>query len=206
MGDAPGSARSMTEAIDWAEHIDHLDSRLHALDYALGLTRYREDHAGAASLAEQMAELAARHGLPGATAKAMLFRGWARAMGGDLAGIAEFEEGFAQQRRIGTEENRSIHGGMRAQILERLGRNDEALAVLDATIAAATRSGQVFWLAELHRQRALLRSAAGRREQEIAADLHRALEIAAEQQATALAARAWADLERLDLPRETARQ
>ena len=87
---------------------------------------------------------------------------------------------------------------MHAEILGLAGRTDEAMQVLDDTIAASTRGGQVFWLPELHRRRALLRRDAGRNEWEIASDLQRALALAESQHAAALAARARAEIARLD--------
>jgi hypothetical protein len=88
---------------------------------------------------------------------------------------------------------------MRAELFVRAGRNDEALSILDGTIAASTRSGQVFWLAELLRQRALLRHARHESEEAVAMDLRRALKVGAEQHAVALVSRVRQDLERLGL-------
>ena len=202
IGDETASAESLSQMMDWAEHINHLESTAHALDYAVGLHHYRKDYDGVISTADRLAELGAKNALPGAVAKAKLFRGWARAMSGDLdKGPPEFDEGYAMQREIGTEENVSMHGGMRAEILERLGRPDEALGILDTTIEQSVQSGQVFWLAELHRTRARLRQALGQPEQAVHADLERALNIAHKQEALTLARRARADMERHVLSR-----
>jgi class 3 adenylate cyclase/predicted ATPase len=197
MGDERASEKSLAEMMDWAQHIGHLESMVHALDYAVGLMHYRKDHEGVIGMADRLSALGDKHSLPGANAKAALFRGWARTLKGERArGPIEFEEGYTMQRKIGTEENVSMHGGMQAEILECLGRHDEALLVLDAAIDRACQSGQVFWLAELHRTRARLRQAVGRSQEEVRADLDRALAIAIEQEAGNLAARARADIER----------
>ena len=199
MGEDAASAKSIDAAIRWAEHIDHHDSLFHALDYAVGLKRCRNDPGGVVALADRMAEMAEERASPGGRAKAMLFRGWARALTGAVAeGLAEFEAGLALHSQIGTGENVSIYGDMHAEILGLAGRTDEAMQVLDDTIAASTRGGQVFWLPELHRRRALLRRDAGRNEWEIASDLQRALALAESQHAAALAARARAEIARLD--------
>lgn len=198
IGDEEASAQSLAEMMEWAAHIDHLESTVHALDYAVGVQHYRKDYERVIAVANRLAERGSKHGLPGATAKAALFRGWARAMSGDLdMGPTEFDEGYALQRKIGTEENVSMHGGMRAEILERLGRYAEAIAVLDTTIDQSRQSGQVFWLAELYRTRARLRQALGQARSEAEADLNLALAVAVEQDAVTLAARARADLQRL---------
>lgn len=201
MGEAAKSDESMAETMRWAEHIDHLDSTLHALEYALGLTWYRRDSAGVIAMADRMIAVASENALPGPIATAKIFRGWARAVGGALAeGHAELEEGFARQREIGTEENVSIYGSMQAEILVQTGRREEALAVLDKAIAHATQSGQVFWLAELHRSRALLRRALGSPLDAVEAELSLALDVAREQQAEALAARIRETQAKLGLP------
>lgn len=197
MGNESASETSLAEMMGWAQHIEHLESMVHALDYAVGLMHYRKDHDGVIAMADRLSALGEKHALPGAIAKAALFRGWARTLKGELTrGPIEFEEGYAMQRKIGTEENVSMHGGMQAEILECLGRHDEALSVLDETIDRARQSGQVFWLAELHRTRARLRRTVSRPLEEVRADLDRALAIAIEQEAGNLAARARADLER----------
>jgi predicted ATPase len=200
MGDTAGSADSMNAAMRWAEHINHLDSTLHALGYGVGLKRYQNDYLGVVELADRIATVGTEHGLPGAITKAKLFRGWARALTGAVAdGLTEFEEGFDLQRQIGTGENVSSYGGMQAEILERAGRFEEAFETLDRTIAASMRSGQVFWLAALHRTRALLRQALGHGREDVVADLRRALDVASEQGALALASRIRGDVERLGL-------
>lgn len=202
MGDDAGSSESIEQAKQWAEHIKHLNSLLHALEFEIELKRYRNDYAGVIAVADRIGELGP--GVPGVLAKAALFRAWAHGMSGDAAaGLAEFEAGLAHQREIATYEGAPIYAGMRAELFERAGRNDEALAILDGTITASTESGQVFWLAELLRQRALLRRARGEPEEVVASDLRRALEVATEQEASALAARVRLDLQRLGLPAQT---
>ncbi|GLK85754.1 ATP-binding protein [Ancylobacter defluvii] len=200
-GDEAGSARSMKEALDWAERLAHPDSVFHALDYAVGLSRYRHDLHGALSVAGRMRAIAEERSLPGGRAKAKLFGGWARALLGDeKQGLAEFNEGFALQREIGTEENLPIYHDMEAELLAQAGLFDEALAIMDRAIAGSSQSGQVFWLPELYRRRSRLRHALGASAEEAAADLHRAIELAESHAAAALVSRARADLGQLGLP------
>jgi class 3 adenylate cyclase/predicted ATPase len=198
MGDDAGSSESIDAAKQWAEHINHLNSVLHALEFELELKRYRNDYAGVIAVADRISELA--QAMPGVLTKAALFRAWAHGLNGNAAaGLAQFEAGLARQREIATYEGAPIYEGMRAELFVRAGRNDEALSILDGTIAASTRSGQVFWLAELLRQRALLCHARHEPEEAIAMDLRRALKVGAEQHAVALVSRVRQDLERLGL-------
>lgn len=198
IGDDAGSSESINAAKQWAEHINHLNSVLHALEFEIELKRYRNDHAGVIAVADRIAEFA--QATPGVLAKAALFRAWARGLSGDVAaGLKEFEAGLMRQREIATYEGAPIYEGMRAELFERAARNDEALLILDSAIAASTRSGQVFWLAELMRQRAVLRHARREPEEAVANDLHRALEVGTKQHASALVSRVQLDLERLGL-------
>lgn len=198
MGDDAGSSESMDAAKQWAEHINHLSSVLHALEFEIELKRYRNDLAGVIAVADRIGELA--RAAPGVLAKAALFRAWAHGLSGDPAGgLVEFEAGLARQHEIATPEGMPVYEGMRAELFERARRNDEALSILDNAIAASTRSGQVYWLAELLRQRALLRRARHEPEEAVALDLSRALEAATEQRAAALVSRVRLDLKRLGL-------
>lgn len=197
-GDEGGSAESLQAAMDWAERLDHFGSRFHALDYALVLRAFQKDYSGVVALAERMASIATDNRLPRGTAKAKLFRGWGRALTGELpSGLAEFEEGFAMQQEIGTPEHLSIYSDMRAEILGLAGRAEEALELVEPTIETVTRAGQVFWVPELYRRRGHLYHAVGRPAGAVAASFEKALGLAAEQGAAALRDRALRDLETL---------
>lgn len=198
MGDEAGSSESIEAAKQWAEHINHPNSLLHALEFDIELKRYRNDHAGVIAIADRIIDLA--RAMPGVLTKAALFRAWANGLSGDAAaGLEEFEAVLTRQREIATYEGAPVYEGMRAELFQCAGRDDEALSILDNAIAASTSSGQVFWLAELLRQRALLRHAREEPEKVVAMDLRRALEVGTEQQATALVARVRLDLERLGI-------
>jgi len=197
MGDDAGSLESMAAAMQWAERINHPSSLLHALEFEIELKRYRSDHPGVIAAADRIAELAAA--APTVLAKAALFRAWARGMSRDAAtGLDEFEAALARRREIATPEGVPVYEGMRAELLEKAGRLDEARSILDTAIEAS-ESGQVFWLAELLRQRAGIRNARQESGEAVAADLQRALDTATGQQAGALVGRVRLDMERLGL-------
>jgi predicted ATPase len=201
--DPGGSDAAIRDCLAWAEAIDHVGSLFHALDYAVVLSRYREDYAGVLRYAARMEEIATVHAMPGGRAKALLFGGWAEAMAGDAAtGLRRFQEGYDLQRRIGTEENLPIFTEMRAGILARTGRPAEALPLMEDAIAKSQAVGQLFWLAELYRARAALAGALGQPDALVRADLLRARDTAREQGALALVGRADADLAALGTARE----
>ncbi|MCF6117183.1 AAA family ATPase [Mesorhizobium muleiense] len=202
MGDDAGSSKSIDAAKQWAEHINHLNSVLHALEFEIELKRYRNDHAGVIAVADRIAELA--QAMPSVLAKAALFRAWARGLSGDAAvGLAEFEAGLTRQREVATYEGAPVYEDMRAELFAHAGRKDEALSILNNVIAASTQSGQVFWLTELLRKRALIRHARGQPDEAVATDLRRALEVGTEQHASALVSRVRLDMERLGLRVQT---
>ena len=203
VGDDAGAQEAIDATMRWADEIDHLGSRLHALNYAAELRRCQNDHARVLEISDMMARLAEEHSLPGIDAKARLYGGWARAMTHSLEeGTSEFESGLALQREIGTEEAWSIYLDMQSEILTRAGFRHEALVVLDEAIASSTGTGQVFWLPELYRRRAKLRRAMGGSPDEILSDLDHALDLAERQGASALAARARHDKDAFVIARE----
>ncbi|MER8456989.1 MULTISPECIES: adenylate/guanylate cyclase domain-containing protein [unclassified Mesorhizobium] len=198
VGDDNGASESIIAAKRWAEHINHPNSMLHALEFEIELKRYRNDHPGVIAVSERIGELG--RATPGVLAKAALFRAWAQGMSGDAAaGVVAFETELTRWREIATYEGAPVFEGMRSELLERAGRNDEALSILDSIIAASTSSGQVFWLAELLRQRGVLRHTLGESQEAVMADLRRALEVSTEQRAAPLASRVRLDLDRLRL-------
>ena len=195
MDDPDGSEAAIADCLAWGEAIDHVGSLFHALDYAVVLNRYREDHAAVLHFATRMDEIAAAHAMPGGRAKALLFGGWAEAMAHDPErGMSRFQEGYDLQRRIGTEENLPIYSDMRAAILARTGRHAEAMRLVEDAIAKSQAVGQLFWLAELYRTRASLARALRQPAEIVRRDLLRARDTAREQGAVALVRRAEADL------------
>lgn len=205
IGDDAGSFESIVAAKQWAEYIDHVSSVLHALEFEVELKRYCNDYSGVIAVADRIAELG--QAMPSVLAKAALFRAWAQGMSEDAAvGLANFEAALIRQREIATFEGVPVYDGMRSELFARGDRNDEAISILDSAIAASTRSGQVFWLAELLRQRALLRLTRNEPQEIVAMDFGRALEAGLEQHAAALVSRVRLDMQRLGLNTATSWQ
>jgi hypothetical protein len=84
---------------------------------------------------------------------------------------------------------------MRSATLECQGRHDLALQAIDEALDHANRTSNAFWLPELYRRRAVLRGRCDWAAREIRQDLRRALQLAEDQEAEALAQRIRADLE-----------
>lgn len=190
------SEAAIGQCLDWAQSTEHVGSMVHAYYYAIVLRRCQGRHDDVFGLGEQMLALAGQNDLIASRARASMFCGWAEAMSSSPErGAARFHEGLALQQQTGTDDNLSMHSDMHAQILERLGRPDEALALIENAIVAARKSGQRFWLAELYRRRAELGGALGRSATSARNDLRRAVQTAESQGAAWLAGRAGRDLQ-----------
>ena len=197
IGHDDASTESCQAAIRWAEEINHLGSLVHALTYAIGLSRYRNDPDTVSALASRLEELAVTHALPGPMARARMYAAWSSTAACPSAeALAEFRAGLQTQREIGTEENLSVYRDMESEILLRLGQFHEARMILNDAIESSLRTGQLFWLPELYRRRGLLSEAIGADRHASLQDLKQALTLAESQGAMSLARRARAELER----------
>ena len=192
------SLASIRLALDWAESLAHVGSRVHAMDYALVLHRLRRDAAEVARRASEMTAFAAEQHLSEYHAKAMLFRGWAKALLGDVSrGLSEMSAALAGEEEVGTPEDLPLYYEMFAEVCERAGRFDEGLDAVREGFARAERGRIVYWNAELHRRRGELMLAAGDDRVAVAGCFERALTDARAQGAPFLVLRAATSLARL---------
>lgn len=199
MGDEQGANESMSQALSWAEATDHPGSLCHALDNAILLASYQHDASKVSDLAHRMRVLADEHDLPEVRAKSRIFAGWAHALLGSLeAGLLEFEQGLRAHRAIGTDEDMPVYCSLWAELLVKSHQYDRALAILTSAIVEAEGVGNVVWLPELYRLRAVTRQAHQPNETLSFQDLDRAISLAEEQGAAALAAKAHADRTRFE--------
>jgi predicted ATPase/class 3 adenylate cyclase len=189
------SETAINQALDYAASIDHVGSLVHALYYALVLRHCQGRYDDVHMHGERMLSLAEQHGLIASKARAHMYCGWAELMTSKSeSGAKRFQEGFALHQRSGTDDNLTIHSGMHSQVLQSIGKPREALSVIDNALSVGRKSGQWFWLAELYRQRARVRSELGDLPRGVKNDLARAIRIADMQGATWLLRRAERDL------------
>ncbi|MBO1908635.1 AAA family ATPase [Microvirga sp. 3-52] len=197
LGNPEAAVESLRRAQLWAEEINHLGSKCHALEIAITHEYFRDDYHEVIRLAEKMRAFSVEHDLPAWAAKSLIYDGWARGVMADAAaGLTQLEQGLTRQREIGTEEDLPIFLEMRARLLGLLGQFQEAINTLNQAIEHAIRTGDVFWLPELYRRRGLLHVQAQNGDALIKADLEAARDLAAQQGATMLEARAAADIKR----------
>ncbi|QKK20972.1 ATP-binding protein [Rhizobium indicum] len=192
-----GASESAIQAcLDWANSTEHVGSMVHGLYYAIVLRRCQGRYDDVYALGEKMLSLAEKHGLAASEARANMYCGWAEMMtSADGNGGKRFEDALQLQQQLGTDDNFSMHSDMHAQVLQRLGRNDEALVTLQYAIDVGRNSGQLFWLPELYRRSAKLRRALSKQPSSVKKDLANAVRIAEGQKAAWLANRARRELD-----------
>jgi predicted ATPase len=135
----------------WAETLGHLGSLMHARDMRLLHRVYRRDFAAVFAQAGELLSVT-EHDLADHRAKGLIFRGWATALRTDTAaGLGMLEDGLAQQRTIGTNEDFPVYESLRAEALMRAGRPGRAAETLLAVIAEFDGVGLSFWMPELLR-------------------------------------------------------
>jgi predicted ATPase len=115
---------------------------VHALDCAVTHRAYRRDVRQVLSYANELARLAAEHGLADHHARSLIHKGWARAVTEDVgAGLLMLQEGIARQRDIGIDEDFPIYVSLLGEVLTSAGRADEAVVHLQEAHEAFATSG-----------------------------------------------------------------
>jgi predicted ATPase len=124
------------------------------LHFAAMLRQYRRESIAVQGLAEATTAIATEHGLSLWVANGQLMRGWSLVEQGEWsAGIAQLREGMTAFAATGAQIYRTYYLGMLAEALGRGGQVDEGLQVLGDALGAMHQIGEVFYAAELHRQR-----------------------------------------------------
>ena len=120
-----------------------------------------------------------RQGVAHLECDSAIFLGWARAMRGKLSeGRALIDGALKQRREMGALVGWPSFLSWRSEVLALGGEYAAALDVVDEAIDHAERTGEVEWIAELHRQRAELGLRLDRGVASAETELGRALEIA----------------------------
>lgn len=151
-GNLLSAEREETACLAWAERIDHLGSRVHALDLTLLYRAYRRDYDAVLARADALLALTTEYGLVEHQAAGTIFRGWVIASRGEpRQGLAMIEDGFARQREVASTEDFPVYLCLLAEVLTALGRADEAVQRLTQERAALDRIGLRLWVPELLR-------------------------------------------------------
>jgi predicted ATPase len=153
------------EAIATARRMSHPFSEAIALNYAAMLHVFQGQSRAALERGREAVELCSRHGFAYYLAMANVLTGWAEAAEGDVpAGLAQLREGLQQMRRLGAELRLPYYFALLAETLGRAGLVGESLASLSSGFAFASKNGEEWAVAELHRVQGDLLSADGKPE------------------------------------------
>jgi class 3 adenylate cyclase/tetratricopeptide (TPR) repeat protein len=122
---------SERRALNWADTLDHLGTRLHTMDMRLLHRVYRRDFDAVFDLAGELVTMTSELDLQDHRAKGLIFRGWSVTMRGEpAAGLRILEDGFALQQDIGTMEDFSLYLCLRAEAMTAAGQAEQAVAML----------------------------------------------------------------------------
>jgi predicted ATPase/class 3 adenylate cyclase/ribosomal protein L40E len=149
MGRPDEALKLSDEGLRRARHIKHPFTQIMAINTVIQLRYARREPEAVQKLAEEAIALSEEHGfLPEQTATARAFREWA---------IAEFTQtqevigGLERAVALAPGQFRRQVFGMLVQHYMRVGRLDQALAMLDEDLASSERSGAHFYEPEIHR-------------------------------------------------------
>jgi predicted ATPase len=153
------------EAIAAARRMRHPFSQAIALDYAAMLRVFQGASRAALAHGREAVELCSRHGFAYYLAVANVLTGWAAAAEGHaIGGLAQLREGLEELHRLGAELRLPYYFTLLAETFGRVGRVGEALASLSTGFAFASKNGENWTIAELHRVQGNLLAAEGKLE------------------------------------------
>ena len=166
---------------------------------ALLIAQGRGDHTAVREQADLLNALCEKEGIAIWMGGGRVLRGWALAMQGQVsAGLDEIQRGMSEWEATGAALIMPYYLGLQAEAYRQAGRPAEAVAAVTEGLARAQRTGECWYLAELHRLRAeLMRDQPQTAVDDTEAELQQALVIAREQQSRSLELRAATSLARL---------
>lgn len=189
------------EALDQGQRMGHAGSLPPVLRSACYIHQFRRDGRAVLEQAEALLSVADKHGFAYWAAVATIFRGWALAdIGAKEEGLAHLGSGLAALAATQAAVALPYFLALMAEACAKCGRYADALALLSEAIDKAERSGERWFMPELHRLRGEALLALPAREEEGAeAGFRSALAMARDQgakiwelRAAASCARLWA--------------
>jgi DNA-binding SARP family transcriptional activator/predicted ATPase len=157
--------RISAQAIGAANRLRDPFSQAIALDYDALLHAFRGDSTAALERGREAVDLCKRHGFAYYLAMGTIVAGWATAAEGQAAdGLRQLEQGLDAFQTLGAELRLPYYLSLLAETLARAGRTTEALGTVSTGFAFASKNGEEWPLAELHRTEGQLLLAEGKTE------------------------------------------
>ncbi|MGO4724203.1 MULTISPECIES: ATP-binding protein [unclassified Inquilinus] len=186
-GRAASATRSAEEARSWAHQLGHAGSIAHACVNQAMLHYFRRDISALRNVVGEIRSITGSYIFPSLVATTQILEGWCDGVSGDPGkGIALMRQGLAAHHERQTPEDYPVYCGMLAETLALDGETCEGLELISLATSEVERSGQRYWLADLHRRKAYLLFQKGAPPDEIVSALSMSLAVAAEQNAVPL--------------------
>jgi tetratricopeptide (TPR) repeat protein len=198
--------RRAEEALSVARQLAHPFSLAFALQFAAQLHHYRREYRLARELATEVITVSAEQGFPLWSGMGTIIRGWALAKEGKgIEGLAQIRQGIVEWQVTGFELEWPHFLALLAEAHETVDQPKEGLKLLAEARAAADKTGEGFWDAEMRRlhgelslQVAAMETGNGEERRVVPEESFlKAIEIARRQQAKSLELRAVMSLSRL---------
>lgn len=152
-GNLQRASELAAEGLALARVLAHPLSEMMALDCTVVLAVLAGDRAMAIRRSDALADVSERQNVPFFALWARIYRSWLRACDSDSAAIADLGAAAATLRSLGFASGAMYPDLFQADALVSIGQLDEALAVIDATLACVATTGVRYFEAELHRLR-----------------------------------------------------
>jgi predicted ATPase len=186
------------EAVAHALGTMHVPTVLYAHAHAATFETMRRDGSAATPHVEALLGLAREHGIPLWIAFGSFHEGWAWGAVDREAGIAKMREGMALMRLQQQEIFMPLLMTLLAETEVEAGRPNAGLAIVDEQLATVEQTGQLWFLAELHRTRGEMQLRCRPRDTAAAeTDFKRAIDVARGQAAKLFELQAAVSLARL---------
>jgi class 3 adenylate cyclase/predicted ATPase len=194
-GDDAAASEAAGESIRHAREIRHVGSLGYALMFSGAMpAAMRGDREAARDCARELASLAKEHDSSFWRAYSDVILGWAEDNGQD-GGVVRLERGLAELATSARNPWYPLFLGLLAEVRLRSGDAAHALRILDEAACAVNDSSERYWEAEIYRLRGLaLFETSPRNAVEARKWISKAVQVARDQGASALAARADNDL------------
>lgn len=150
------SARNIAEA----KAFGHAHTMIHVLVRSCFIRTLFAQPEITRRLAEETIELAKSKGFPLWWANGAVFRGWARVMLGDAAGLDDLRFGIEAWQATGARANVPWFRTLLAESLGKVGNLEDGLANIEMAVDESLRSGETMFLADTYRVQAELIAAA----------------------------------------------
>jgi len=186
------------QATTLARHLQHVPSLAQALSLGCELRKALGDVPALTLTATELLALSEENGLPQFRVTALIFLGWAQAHSGEPAlGTARLEKALVTWRQMGAKFHLSRSMCLLAENCLSAQLNIEGLEQVAESLAIASETGELWYVAPLHQVRAELLLQTQAPVEAVETDLQAAIQVARQQDARCWELRAATKLARL---------